>query len=145
MPLSAKPQGAGAGMSLELAISPAGRMHLEHLPGNPDLDPAAQARIERAYAQGDGPGLLHLGAVELTTWLPPSLAFGRELAQGYMARLCAVPDLAARWDGVEVATPAAEVERLLAEDGAPPAATPEIAGDDAGVPETVQNDMQEDR
>ncbi|SMP45798.1 DEAD/DEAH box helicase [Noviherbaspirillum suwonense] len=118
MPLSDKPQGAGAGMSLELAISPAGRMHLEHLPGNPDLDPAAQARIERAYAQGDGPGLLHLGAVELTTWLPPSLAFGRELAQGFMARLCAAPGLAERWETVEPDMPAAELERLLA--AAPP-------------------------
>lgn len=39
----------------------------------------------------------------------------------------------------------AEVERLLAEDGAAPAATPEIAGDAGGVPETVQNDTQEDR
>ena len=99
---------------LELAISPAGRMHLEHLPNPSDLDPAAQARIERAYAHGDSHGLLHLGAVELTTWLPPSLAFGRELAQGFMARLCAVPDLAERWDSVEVDTPAAELERLLA-------------------------------
>src|SRR5215217_7607811 len=99
--------------ALELAISPAGRMHLEHVPGHSDLDPAAQARIERAYAQDDSHGLLHLGAVELTTWLPPSLAFGRELAQGFMARLCAVPDLAERWDSVEVATPAAELERLL--------------------------------
>ena len=100
--------------ALELAISPAGRMHLEHLPGQSDLDPSAQARIERAYAQGDNHGLLHLGAVELTTWLPPSLAFGRELAQGFMARLCAVPDLAERWDSVEVDTPATELERLLA-------------------------------
>jgi hypothetical protein len=100
--------------ALELAISPAGRMHLEHLPGQSDLDPSAQARIERAYALSDSHGLLHLGAVELTTWLPPSLAFGRELAQGFMARLCAVPDLAERWDSVEVDTPAAELERLLA-------------------------------
>ena len=107
-------QRSSVGSTLELALSPAGRMHLEHVPGATDLDPAAQARIERAFAPGDSHGLLHLGAVELTTWLPPSLAFGRELAQGYMARLCAVPDLAARWDGVEVATPAAEVERLLA-------------------------------
>lgn len=44
----------------------------------------------------------------------------------------------------------AEVERLLAGDGdaapaAPPAATPELAGDAAGVPETVQDDTQEGR
>ena len=108
-------------MALELAISPAGHMHLAHVPGNSDLDPSAQARIERAYAQGDSHGLLHLGAVELTTWLPPSLAFGRELAQGFMTRLCAAPDLAERWDSVRVGTPAAELERLLA-------AVPPMAG-----------------
>ena len=102
------------GLALELAISPLGRMHLEHVPNPSGLDPAAQARIERAYAEDDSHGLLHLGAVELTTWLPPSLAFGRELAQGFMARLCAVPDLAERWDSVEVNTPATELERLLA-------------------------------
>lgn len=107
-------QNSKQGLALELAISPAGRMHLEHLQQPSDLDPAAQARIERAYAQDDSHGLLHLGAVELTTWLPPSLAFGRELAQGFMARLCALPDLAERWDSVEVDTPAAELERLLA-------------------------------
>jgi non-specific serine/threonine protein kinase len=103
-----------AGPALQLAVSPAGRMHLEHVPGPGDLEPAAQARIERAYAAGDSHGLLHLGAVELTTWLPPSLAFGRELAQGFMTRLCAAPDLAQRWDSLHIATPAAEVERLLA-------------------------------
>ena len=108
-----RPDG-NAGMTLALAISPAGRMHLEHVAGNIDLEPSAQARIERAYAAGDSHGLLHLGAVELTTWLPPSLAFGRELAQGFMARLCAVPDLAQRWDSAQVATPAAELVRLLA-------------------------------
>lgn len=107
--------------ALELAISPGGRMHLAHVPGHSDLDPSAQTRIERAYALGDSHGLLHLGAVELTTWLPPSLAFGRELAQGTMARLCAVPDLAGQWDKVEVATPAAELDRLLA-------AVPPMAG-----------------
>ena len=91
--------------ALELAISPAGRMHLEHVPGLSHLDPSAHARIESAYALSDSHGLLHLGAVELTTWLPPSLALGREIAQGFMARLCAVPDLAGQWDKVEVATP----------------------------------------
>ena len=114
-------QGGSAAIALELAISPAGRMHLEHMPGPTDLDPGAHDRIECAYANGDSHGLLHLGAVELTTWLPPSLAFGRELAQGFMARLCAAPDLAERWESVQVAAPAAELERLLA-------AVPPMAG-----------------
>jgi len=77
MALTDDRQDRSAGMALALAISPAGHIHLVHVPGNSDLDPSARARIERAYAQGDSHGLLHLGAVELTTWLPPSLAFGR--------------------------------------------------------------------
>jgi hypothetical protein len=108
-------------IALELAISPAGRMHLVHVQGPSHLELLAQARIERAFAAGDSHGLLHLGAVELTTWLPPSLAFGREVAQGFMARLCAVPDLAGQWDKLDVATPTAELERLLA-------AVPPMAG-----------------
>lgn len=80
-------------------------MHLEQVPGHSDLEPAAQARIGRAYAAGDSHGLLHLGAVELTTWLPPPLAFGRELAQGFMTRLCALPDLAQRWGSLQSPRP----------------------------------------
>ncbi|MET0963335.1 MAG: DEAD/DEAH box helicase [Noviherbaspirillum sp.] len=100
------------GDALELLISPAGHLHLERVAGPSDLDPATAGRIAAAYERGDSHGLLHLGAVELTSWLPPSLAWGRELAQGFMARLCAVPDLAGRWDSAEISLPAAELERL---------------------------------
>ena len=109
------------GDTLELAISPAGRMHLEQVHAQSDLDPSAAARITAAYAQGDDHGLLHLGAVELTTWLPPSLAYGRELAQGFMARLCALPDLGSRWDSADIVVADAELDRLAS-------AVPPMAG-----------------
>jgi non-specific serine/threonine protein kinase len=59
--------------------------------------------------------------VELTTWLPPSLAYGRELAQGFMARLCALPDLASRWDSADITIAETERDRLAS-------AVPPMAG-----------------
>ena len=114
-------QQVNPGDTLELVISPAGRMHLEQVQAQSDLDPSAAARIAAAYALGDSHGLLHLGAVELTTWLPPSLAYGRELAQGFMARLCALPDLASRWDSADITIAEAERDRLAS-------AVPPMAG-----------------
>ncbi len=101
-----------AGAVLTLAISPAGHVHLERLDGHSGLPSAAAVRIARSFERGSGHGLLHLGAVELDTTLPSSLAFGRELAHLFMARLCAVPDLAGQWASAEIAVPTDELERL---------------------------------
>jgi non-specific serine/threonine protein kinase len=107
--LQQPPQDAAA-VVLDLAISPTGQIHLERVPGEADLpSPAAAARISAAFARGSSHGVLHLGAVELGTVLPSSLAFGRELAHLFMTRLCAVPDLAAQW---ATAGPVAGVEEL---------------------------------
>ena len=54
------------------------------------LPTAAAARIERAFSQGQGAELVHLAATEVTTALPPGLAFAREFAQRYVTRLCRV-------------------------------------------------------
>lgn len=112
--LSSPPPSDTQGVILDLVISPTGRVHLERLPGNSDLQPPAAARIARAFEHGSSHGLLHLGAVELETWLPSSLAFGRELAHLFMARLCAVPDLAGQWASVVIPVPIAELEQLAA-------------------------------
>lgn len=90
---------------------------------NDDLAAANRALIQAAAGDGD--------AIEAV-----SIALEAEIEALRATRAAEAAQLGALM---------AEVERLLAEDGAPPAATPEIAGDDAGVPETVQNDMQEDR
>jgi non-specific serine/threonine protein kinase len=97
----APPEAAGG--ALELAVSPSGQVYLEPRAGDTDLPtPAVAARIRQVFAGGGAEGLLHLGAVELESVLPPSLAFGRELAQGFMTRLCALPDLEAQWTSLEV-------------------------------------------
>lgn len=102
-------------VALELGISPAGRVHLDVLPHDSgQLPPAVAARICKAFEPGSGRGLLHLGASELATALPPSLAFGRELAHLFMTGLCAIPDLAEQWASVQVPPPRAELEQLAA-------------------------------
>jgi superfamily II DNA or RNA helicase len=112
---------AELGLGLELGISPTGRIHLEAAPGNAGLPaPAAVARIRQAFERGGGSGLLHLGASELSSALPPSLAFGRDLAHLFMTHLCAVPDLAQQWGAVQIPAPRPELAQLLA--GMPPMA-----------------------
>jgi non-specific serine/threonine protein kinase len=103
------------GITLSLGISPAGRAHLDLLPSDAD-QPAvgAATRIRKAFERSSGSGLLHLGASELGSTLTPSLAFGRELAHLFMARLCAVPGLAQQWQTAELAPPHAELEQLAA-------------------------------
>src|SRR5207245_10105974 len=80
--------------------------------------PAVAERIRKAVERGSGQGLLQLGAVELGSALPPSLAFGREFGHLFMARLTAMPMLAEEWATVDLPAPNAELERLAA--AAPP-------------------------
>lgn len=91
---------------------------------NDDLAAANRALIQALEGEGD--------AVEAV-----SIALEAEIEALRAARAAEAAQLGALM---------AEVERLLAEDSAAPAAaTPELAGDAAGVPETVQDDTQEDR
>ena len=60
------------------------------LPDGHALPGALISRIERAFSQGQGAGLVHLATTEVTTALPPGLAFAREFAQRYVTRLCRV-------------------------------------------------------
>ena len=55
--------------------------------------PAATAtKIERAFRDGQGPGLLYLATTELKTDLPATLAFARSFAQRYVTHLCHLGD-----------------------------------------------------
>ncbi len=105
---------ASPGQPLNLALSPAGRAYLEDGLATDELPPAAAERIRRAFAQGSGFGLLHLGAVELGSTLPASLAFGREFAHLFMARLTATPQLAEEWATLDLPAPQPELEQLAA-------------------------------
>jgi superfamily II DNA or RNA helicase len=107
------------GCALELAVSPTGRVSLELVASDADVVPAAvAARIRKAFEGGGAHGLLHLGAAELASTLPPSLAFGRELAHLFMTRLCAMPELPEHWATAETELPDAELDRISA--GIPP-------------------------
>ncbi len=113
---------ADAPNRLELTLSPGGSFRLrvdetgEAQAGA--LPRAVAERIRAAFERGSGPGLLRLGAGELGTALPPSLAFGRELGHLFMARLTALPALAESWADADPVPPLPELEALAA--SAPP-------------------------
>lgn len=109
-------------IALALGISPTGRVHVDVLPSDSALPSSSiSARILKAFERGSSNGLLHLGASELGSTLPPSLSFGRELAHLFMTHLCAVPDLAQQWQTAQIAPPRAELEQLTTR-------TPPMAG-----------------
>jgi hypothetical protein len=56
--------------------------------GSASLPTATSARIERAFNDGEGAGLLHLATIEIKTALGPTLAFARGFAQRYFTQLC---------------------------------------------------------
>ncbi len=108
-----------SGRTLALAISPGGRFYVESTPSPADQPAAAvAARIVQAFDRGGAHGLLQLGAAELGSALPASLAFGRELGHLFMARLSALPALADDWASAELPPPDDDLEHLA--DTAPP-------------------------
>ena len=99
-----------AAASLALRVSPTGKLHLD----GPASDGASGVgeRIRRALSAGDGAGLLHLGAVEVTSALPPSLSFFRDLSRLFMTRLCGAPYLSSQRERVELDAPGEELASL---------------------------------
>ncbi len=77
-------------MSLEIAISPAGRLSIEPAPdATPPLDERTARRITEAFATRSAEGLLRLLSRDLVTLpLPISLAYWRDFARRYLQRLC---------------------------------------------------------
>ena len=77
-------------VSLEIIISPAGRLSAEPAPdAAPPLDDGPARRIAAAFATRSAEGLLRLLAPDLVALpLPPSLAYWREFARRYLQRLC---------------------------------------------------------
>ena len=110
---------AQSNATLALALASTGEFYLQSVTDDSDpLTATVAARIREAFAFGGAHGVLHLALIELMTTLPPSLAFGRELAKQFMTGLCATPDLASVWQNIEIAAPLAELEALSA--AAPP-------------------------
>lgn len=86
-------------------LLPSGRLvaraHDEAAP----LPPVAAERLAAAFADGPGPGLLHLAAAETTTELPPAWRWLRAFAQRYLAAAARLPELDARWPTLELPPP----------------------------------------
>ena len=115
-------------MTFALQLTPKGHLQFGAETDAPALSDALADRLAAAFARGAGHGLVHLGAAEVTTALPPLWAFWRDFAARFVTALTATPD-----DG-EIAIPppdALALETLCLD--APPMTgaeylTPEIFG-----------------
>ena len=73
---------------LSLFLSPHGHLGISEEPGVWPMDPALAQRLREAFGPGSGPGLLHLGARETLSTLPPEFAYWRDFGARYMKRVC---------------------------------------------------------
>ncbi len=102
-----------------IALTPAGHVLLRPAePHGPVAEPTSARRIRAAFERGHAAGLLHLGAAEARTALPPVFAFWRDFGRAFVAALCALPDLEERRERADPAPREGELERLTA--AAPP-------------------------
>ncbi len=106
--------------ALGLALSPRGTLHLDDDASIAVsfASAAAARRIATAFADGAGAGILHLGAVEVDTELPPAFAFCRDLGKRFVTELCHLPGVEAQRPDVEVPPPPEGWDEVLA--AAPP-------------------------
>ena len=76
-------------MSLEITISPAGRLAAEAAPElAPRVDERPARRITEAFAAGSAEGLLLLATDLVAVPLPPAPVYWRDFARRYLQRLC---------------------------------------------------------
>ena len=79
-------------MTLSLQITPKRHLVVAFESDAPPLDEALLERLVAAFDRGAGEGLLHLGAVEVTTALPPVWSFWRDFGRRYVTGLTATPE-----------------------------------------------------
>ena len=94
-------------------VTPHGHLRLAPDSDAPPLPAALAQRLSAAFAHGSGHGLLHLGAAEVGSILPPSWAWWRDFAARYVTALCATPE------GDTIATPDDEALDALIADAPP--------------------------
>ncbi|MDP2826880.1 MAG: DEAD/DEAH box helicase [Sulfuritalea sp.] len=80
--------------SISPLLTPHGHLLLEPDADEHPLPAELRQRLAAAFALGAGHGLLHLGATEVGTVLPPALAWWRDFAARYVTALCATLDAA---------------------------------------------------
>ncbi len=96
-------------------LTPHGALHSAAMDDAPPLPAALQAQLGLAFELGAGHALLHLGATQVSSALPPAWAWWRDFAVRYVTLLCATPQDAA----IAVALPeAAALDTWIAD--APP-------------------------
>jgi non-specific serine/threonine protein kinase len=96
-------------MGITLSISPHWRLFVETaVESEGRIDDATAERIERAFAEGQAQGLLHLGTRQLQSILSADFSFGRDFACRYLTRLCHTPDIAGASELPPIPVPAAE-------------------------------------
>jgi len=78
--------------TLALLLTPRGHLLLAPDADEPSLPAELQHRLAAAFALGVGHGLLHLGATEIGSVLPPALAWWRDFAARYVTLLCATTE-----------------------------------------------------
>jgi non-specific serine/threonine protein kinase len=129
-------------MNFALQLTPRGHLQFGVEPDAPLLPDALADRLAAVFAQGAGHGLLHLGAAEVTTALPPLWAFWRDFAARFVTALTATPE-----DGeIAVAAPDALPLETLCLDAPPMTGaeylTPEIfLGLWAGIEAAVKQEL----
>jgi superfamily II DNA or RNA helicase len=108
-------------MNPELYVTSGRKLRVQTRPDEKveSLPAATAARIERAFLDGQGAGLLHLGTMEVKTALPPSLAFARGFAQRYITQLCHLGEGAVPQDVELVAPPDDDELSTIALDAPP--------------------------
>ena len=74
---------------LGLRLTPKGHLIFEPAARYPGMDEAIAARLQQAFAQGSGEGLLRLGAGEVGQAVPPVFIWWRDFAALYVSAVCA--------------------------------------------------------
>ncbi len=97
-----------------LRLTPQGRLVTEDQDDAPDVDASLADRLTRAFAQGSGHGLLHLGAAEVGQAMPPVFVWWRSFAARYVGALCLLASGTDHDDSRPVTTVPAPTEAELA-------------------------------
>ncbi len=81
-------------VNLVSRLMPSGHIDVESgLSGDgPRLSTKTAGRIMEAFSAGRGRGVLHLGAAELATDLPPALSYWRDVGRTFVGRVCGALD-----------------------------------------------------
>ena len=101
---------------LSLVLTPHGSLRLDRVEEELPLADELAERLEKNFARGSGHGLLHLGAAEAGTSLPPALAWWRDFAMHFITELCSLGEAA---QGSILPAPSASELATLVEEAPP--------------------------